>query len=145
MAFVNEYVIPEEDYEKYDLRKICGEHNLPWRGIMHSRDWTVDRDREAFLIKTWSHQESRFEGYAFYWKGAWMFFEMQITEGESNYKTNPDNASCWYRWLVKDFVIPSELEAKRDELMSDLQAAITQKPGSATVDYTHRSATIEFI
>ena len=70
MAFVNEYVIPEEDYEKYDLRRICGEHNLPRCEIMHSRDWTIDRDREAFLIETWYHHESDFSGYAFYWKGA---------------------------------------------------------------------------
>jgi len=30
MAFVNEN-IPDSDYEKYDLRKICGEHNLQAR------------------------------------------------------------------------------------------------------------------
>ena len=65
MAFVNEY-IPETDYEKYDLRRICGERNEINRGHMYSRSWTIDRERKAFLIQVWSHHEAQFNGWAFY-------------------------------------------------------------------------------
>ncbi|MDR2113421.1 MAG: hypothetical protein LBQ62_10040 [Candidatus Accumulibacter sp.] len=68
MAFVNEY-IPEADYEKYDLMEICGKHNKAHPGSMITRSWTIDRERQMFLIRIWSHRESEFEGLAFYWKG----------------------------------------------------------------------------
>lgn len=140
MAFVNEY-IPEADYEKYDLRRVCGEHNEVHRGHMYSRSWTIDRERYAFLIQVWSHHEAEFNGWAFYWKGMWMFFEMRPVES----KQDRANNSCWFRFLVKAFAVPSELNARRDELVNDLEAAITASPGGATHSYSHRSATIEFI
>lgn len=141
MAFVNEY-IPEADYEKYDLKRVCGEHNLPSRrGRMHSNHWTIDRERDAFLIKVWSHHEAKFEGWAFYWKGEWIFFEMR--PGDS--KQDRANNACWFLFLVKGFVAPANEEARRKELLDDLQDAITASPGGVTWSYAHRSATIEFI
>jgi hypothetical protein len=141
MAFVNEY-IPEADYEKYDLRKICGEHNLKsLRGRMYSRDWTIDRERDAFLIQVWSHHEAKFEGYAFYWKGQWIFFEMATIDGE----IKRDVGSCRILFHVKKFSVPQCAESRREELLADFQAAVTASLGGVTCDYTHRSATIEFI
>ncbi|MFN3717189.1 MAG: hypothetical protein ACK4R8_10755, partial [Thiobacillus sp.] len=99
MAFVNEY-IPKEDYDKYDLRRVCGEHNLKsLRGHMYSRDWTIDRDRDAFLIQVWSHRDAEFNGWAFYWKGEWMFFEMRPIESQIDREKN----ICWFRFQVKGF------------------------------------------
>lgn len=141
MTFVNEY-IPEADYEKYDLRRICGEHNLKsLHGHMYSRDWTIDRERDAFLIQVWSHHESDFSGWAFYWKGEWMFFEMRPVES----KQDRANNACWFRFLVKGFVVTHELDARREELLGDLRAAITASPGGTTFNYAQRTATIEFI
>ena len=141
MAFVNEY-IQEADYEKYDLRRICGEHNLPsQRGQMYSRSWTVDRETDAFLIQVWSHHEARFEGYAFYWKGEWTFFEMATVDGEAK----PDGSSCRYLFHVKGFVVPPALESRREGLLTDLHAAITACPGSPTFSYAVRNVTVEFV
>lgn len=36
---------------------------------MYSDDWTMDRERDAFLIQVWPHLHSDFSGWAFYWKG----------------------------------------------------------------------------
>lgn len=140
MAFVNEYIL-EADYEKYDLRRICGEHNLPRRGDMHSDHWTMDRERDAFLIKVWAHRDAEFSGWAFYWKGEWVFFEMRPVDS----KQDRANNTCWFLFLVRGFVAPNNDEARRQELLDDLQAAITASPGGVTWSYAHRSATIEFI
>ncbi len=141
MAFVNEYIL-EADYEKYDLRRVCGEHNLPsQRGHMYSNNWTIDRECDAFLIKVWAHHESNFIGYAFYWRGEWMFFEICPVE----YKKDASTSTCWFRCRVKGMAVPSEVELKREELLADLQAAITASSGGPTQNYAHRSATIEFV
>ncbi len=140
MAFINEY-IQKADCEKYDLRRVCGEHNEANRGHMYCRDWTIDRKRDAFLIQVWSHRDSEFSGWAFYWKGEWAFFEMRPADG----KQDRANNTCWFLFLVKGFVAPNSDEARRQELLDDLQAAITASPGGMTWNYAHRSATIEFI
>lgn len=92
MAFVNEY-IPEADFEKYDLRRVCGEHNFAQKGHMYSRSWSIDRDHDAFLIPVWFHHESDFIGWAFYWKTTWLFFEVTGTGGGVN-----SDGSCWHRY-----------------------------------------------
>lgn len=142
MAFVNEY-IPEADYEKYDLRRICGEHNLPSRrGKMHSRSWTIDREQNAFLIKVWSHHESRFEGYAFYWNGEWMFFDMQVAVGgESDIAAS----SCSYIFQVRNFKLAINQEKNIENKLDCLRAAITALPGGVGFDYAHRNVTVEFL
>lgn len=47
-ALVNGH-IPETDCDKHDLRKVCSVRNLPNRGQMHSRSWTIDREADAFF------------------------------------------------------------------------------------------------
>ena len=142
MAFVNEY-IPEADYDKYDLKRVCGEHNLPSRrGRMHSNHWTIDRERDAFLIKVWSHHEAKFEGWAFYWKGEWIFFEMT---GKGGGGIQPDG-SCWYGYLIKDFVLPARLELMRSTVVADLERAFGDYCGGGVFsNCTQGTATIEFI
>lgn len=140
LAFVNEY-IPKADYEKYNLRRICGEHNLTNRGSMYSNDWTIDRDCDAFLIRTWVHRESNFIGYAFFWKGVWAFFEICPVE----YKKDAATSTCWFRCRVNGMLVPAEVALCRDEFLTDLQSAITASSGGPSSNYSHRSATIEFI
>lgn len=141
MAFVNEY-IPEADYEKYDLRRICGEHNEIHRGHMYSRDWTIDRELNAFLIQVWSHHESDFSGWAFCWKGEWMFFEMT---GMGGGWMRPDG-SCWYGYRIKGFDLSVHLESQRDEIVTDLTRSLGDYCGGGVFSScTHGTATIEFI
>jgi hypothetical protein len=141
MAFVNEY-IQEADYEKYDLRKICGEHNLAHRGHMYRRDWTIDREREAFLIQVWTHREAVFNGWAFYWQGEWMFFELHVADAWVNKITD----ERWSHYQVKGFVVPPTLKAQQEKLVADFRSACSAYAGGGVFcKTTHRSATVEFI
>lgn len=142
MAFVNEY-IPEADYEKYDLRRICGEHNLKsLRGYMYSQSWTIDRDCDAFLIPVWSHHESEFDGWAFHWKSTWMFFEVTISKAVDS----PVEDSCWSLYRIRKFTVPKHLDRSKDNIVADLRSAFSAYAGGGVFcNRTHRSATVEFI
>jgi hypothetical protein len=143
MAFVNEY-IPEADYVKYDLRKVCAEHNEPNPRRMYSRDWTIDREQDAFLIQTWYHPHAQFSGFAFYWKGEWMFFEMRPTGlGE-----DATDGSVWTSYLVKGFAVPTALTAVRQEVVDALTQALAVYRGagvSSSRQGARATATVDFI
>lgn len=142
MTFINEY-IPEADYDKYDLRRICGEHNLRMRqGHMHSNHWTISRERDAFLIKVWAYHESEFSGWAFYWKGHWMFFE---ETGMGGGGPRPDG-SCWFGYRIKDFSVPEEIQQQSEEVIGDLTQAFADNCGGGVFSpYKNGTTTIEFI
>lgn len=142
MAFKNEY-IREADYEKYDLLRVCRAHNQTVHRdrFVHPDSWTIDREREVFLVKIWVHREAEFSGYAFYWQDEWMFFDMHPVESKQDREAN----ACWFRFEVKGFCVPDRLEARIEVLMAVLREAITAVPGGVTHQYSHRSATIDFI
>lgn len=141
MAFVNEY-IAEADFEKYDLRRICGERNLARRGHMHARDWTVDHERETFLISIWTHRESEFEGLAFYWRGGWMFFERTSRSTGSDDPLFAKGA----RHLLKGFAIPVGLNDQSEEIVLALKEAFSEKAcGGVYDERSDRKAFVEFI
>jgi hypothetical protein len=141
MAFVNEY-IPESDYEKYDLRRICAGYNRVDKDHMYSDHWTIDRARDAFLIKIWSHRDSAFSGYAFYWKGEWILFEMRLTGADEN---RPDG-SCWFGYLVKNFFLPEHLIEMNEEILTDLHQALSDYCGVGVFSKcTHCIASVDFI
>jgi hypothetical protein len=142
MSFVNEY-IAEADYEKYDLRRICGEHNLrAWQGEMLSRTWTIDRERDAFLIKIWSHHESEFSGWAFYWKGTWIFFEMRIFDSREDLVEK----TCWVGYFIKKFKLPVQLNSSEKDVISDLTRALGDYCGAGVfASCSQGTATIEFV
>ena len=135
MAFKNEY-IPEADYEKYDLRRVCGEHNETNRGRMYSRDWTIDRERDAFLIQIWFHREADFVGWAFYWKGEWLFFEMDGIGGGGG---RPDG-SCWFGYRIKKFCLPAQLLAQQalcargDHTSPGIDLGLSAADGTAVIE-----------
>lgn len=139
MAFVNEY-IPETDYEKYDLRRICGEHNLAHKGHMHAQNWIVDREREMFLIKIWAHRESEADGWAFYRQGEWIFFEMIPKKAWAM----PDASAGSFLFHVRNFTVPNQLKHKREMIVADLREAITKCPGSPKFVYAKLEVTVEF-
>ncbi|MCK6435004.1 MAG: hypothetical protein L6Q68_18520 [Aquabacterium sp.] len=144
MVFVNEY-IPETDYDKHDLRRVCSEHNLPNRGQVHSRSWTIDRERDAYLIKIWAHQDSEFSGWAFCWRGEWVFFEMRPVDSKHDRVSN----SCWFHfivrkvlcaaapgddgWLVRDLNGNGQIDSCRELFGADTQidvAGVARNAGS---------------
>lgn len=52
MAFVNEY-ITEEDKEKYGLDTLWAKyHDVLHQKLPNKKDWTIDRERESWLMKT---------------------------------------------------------------------------------------------
>lgn len=141
MAFVNEY-IPEADYEKYDLRRICGEHNRTHPGRVHSRSWTIDRERGAFLIKIWAHREAEFNGWAFFWRGEWVFFELHVADAQVNRITD----ECRDHYQIKGFVVPPTLEDQQQDLIADFRLACSAYAGGGVFcKAAHRSATVEFV
>ena len=141
MAFKNEY-IQEADYEKYDLRRIIGEENPFERGYLFARDWTIDREGEMFLAQIWTHREAEFDGWAFYWKGEWMFFEMRGMGGGGG---RPDG-SCWYGYRIRKFSLPERLQAQRNEIVADLTQAFGDYCGGGVYSTSTRgTATLEFI
>lgn len=140
MAFINEY-ISEADYEKYELKRVCEEYNRAHhRGLMYADSWAIDREREVFLIKIWVHRESEFSGYAFYWKGEWMFFDMRPIDSKYDQARN----EIWFRFLVKNFSMPGQLNVDREALMGDLHEAVTVK-GAVTGTVSRLPAAIDFI
>ena len=141
MAFLNEY-IPEADFQRYELPRVCGEHNRVHRGHMLSRDWTIDRERNAFLVKVWTHRDSEFSGWAFYWHGEWMFFEMAVRDA----RDDPTTSSCWSLYQIRGFVVPKTLDRQGDEVLEDLRSGFGAHAGGGVfVQRAHRSATLEFV
>lgn len=141
MAFVNEY-IPELDFEKYELKRICGGHNhsLHRGQFFYAHAWTIDREREAFLVKIWVHRESEFSGYAFCWKGEWMFFDVRTVEAIGDRARN----AVWARLLVKGFSVPEALSTQHAALMDDLHEAFTVCD-AVTGTVAHLPVSIDFI
>lgn len=120
MTFINEY-FTEADNEKYDIKRICMEHNLTNRDHMYSRSWTIDREIDVFLIQIWAHHESEFSGYSLYWKGNWVFFDMKILD----FHTHDTDETCSISYEVRNFNLASNLVKERDEIISDLIDALS--------------------
>ena len=130
MAFKNEYV-PESAYEKYDMKKICAAHNQPLGRDRHIwfEYWTVDYEKDAFLVRIHSHRDDNFHGYAFYWKGEWMFFDARVIDAKGDSLRH----SAWVWYQVKGFTVPDRLKAQRDAVIADLKEALINRD---TVDST---------
>jgi hypothetical protein len=141
MPFVNEY-IPEADYARYDLRRVCGEHNLSERGHMYRRDWTVDRESNVFLIQVWSHREAEFNGWALFWRGTWIFFELKVAET----RTDKEKSSFWARYALRGFSVPAPLANAKEQIRSDLGRALSAYAGGGVfATIAHRSADVDFV
>lgn len=140
MAYLNER-IGADDCEKYDLERVCGERNLPpHAGQLYRRDWMIDRERDTFLIQTSSHPNSAFAGWAFYWRGHWMFFELMVIDAHVNLAER----SCWSHYWVRGFAAPPSLELA--EIADDLRAALSAYAGCGVFsDGAKRWALVDFI
>jgi len=140
MPFVNEY-ISDADRKKYHLTRICGAHNEAQPGRMYSRTWTIDRQDNIFLIQVWSHPHSLSDGWAFFWKGEWLFFEV-VGAGEGG--PQPDG-SCWFGYKILNFSLPIRLSLQREYIVSDLTRAFGDYCGGGVFStYSHGTATLYF-
>jgi hypothetical protein len=141
MAFKNEYV-PEWAYEKYNMKPVCAAHNQPLGRDRHIwfEYWTVDYEKEAFLVLIHRHRDDDKEGYAFYWKGEWMFFDTRVADVVSDKVRH----AIWFRLLVKGFVVPDRISAQREAVIADLKEALTIR-ATPTNTIKDRFATIEFV
>jgi hypothetical protein len=142
MEFVNKY-IEDADFERFQLRRIIGDENPFQPGYLFARDWTIDRQQEVFLVKIWTHREAEFDGWAFYWKGEWIFFEMRLNGVGKNTTTGELD---WVGYLVRNFKLPMSLTPVREEVVDSFEQALAVycgagvfsscSPCTAKVDYT---------
>lgn len=141
MAFKNEYV-PEADCEKYDMKKVCAEHNriLGRDRFVYFDSWTIDHEKDAFLVRVHSYREHNFEGYAFCWKGEWMFFDVRTVDAI----TDEARHAIWVRKQVKGFVVPDRLLEQHEAVIADLKEALISR-NTVNGILTDRSGAIEFV
>ncbi len=141
MAFKNEYV-PESAYEKYDMKKVCAAHNqsLGRDRFVYFHSWTIDHEKDAFLVRIHSYREHNFEGYAFCWKGEWMFFDARVIDA----KGDAARHSAWVWYQVKGLTVPDRLMAQSEAVIADLKEALINRD---TVDstVTDSSGKIDFV
>lgn len=117
MAFVNEY-IPEADVEKYGLKKIDAKAPAV---TVKSRDWTIDREREIYLrqITTYRDDMENVTKWNFFWRGELLWFDKRVLEA-----TGKRRGPVWAHIQIKNFEIPAQLEAHRNQIYQDLHEAI---------------------
>jgi hypothetical protein len=117
MAFVNEYISPE-DIEKYDIENISKKFIV---GGVGDRIWTIDRERNIYLRKVASGREEFYyqSTWTFYWHGELIVFELDNIG--SNVKIEGEKYGHKRIWGIK---IPAHLETKRDEILTDLKEAL---------------------
>jgi hypothetical protein len=120
MAFISEWV-SEEDIEKYNLRERNRSLHL---GVSGRYAWTVDKERDIYLRHITSGRDSeptddRF--FDFYWRGHLVYVHLGSDDGGVLWVPG---APAKVIWTLRDFQLPSELEAKRIEILEDLKMAL---------------------
>lgn len=116
MAFVNEY-IPPEDFVKYGIEAIDLQY---WNTTLRSRQWTIDRERNIYLRAVASGKEelSHISTWSLYWKSDLILFQR---EGVA-YQGKP-GGPCWSHTKVSKLALPPYLEGHREEIHQDLHDA----------------------
>ena len=124
MAFVNEY-IPKEDLEKYDFETL---KSRPRGGTTPARQWTIDRDADIWLWEFYTESDhtmgqTGFTGkshWELYWKGTLISLVLETLETRTSGRGTPRTT----RKRLLDISLPIELEDKREQIVSDLKAAL---------------------
>jgi len=132
MAFVNEY-ISESDIKKYDIEAL---NKRPGKGIGRSYDWTIDRDADIWLHKFYTESDhtepdggyTGVKAWDFYWKGTLMLIEMKDLDGGGGY-----GKPRWSKKQLLSINIPTELQAKRQQIIEDFERAYSERGGEAGI------------
>ena len=128
MAFVNEYT-SEEDMKKYEIRdvwkKLYGDMPDETLDAMQGRGycWTVDKERDFFLIRIKSGQfeESNHVQFALRWKGGLLSVTVANVGSHLDYpaRTGSVKWDLLQIWKPKGFAVPDT------EIISILKEALT--------------------
>lgn len=150
MPFVNEY-IPPEDVTKYHIEEINKKVHL---GFNHSRQWTIDRERDIYFREVGRGREEFFyvTTNTFYWKGrlTWVTLEglsrkdAQQADGDRfgyDEPTDPRSSFLIFkvlRWSEGDLsALSPELKARRVEVILSLKQALEASKGGVGVYTAH--------
>lgn len=124
MAFVNEE-IPEADKTKVDP-KVMSIHG--WRGDSISSRWTIDRERDIFMVRIGGSGPERPIIYA-------LSIDGEIVRFRAGRQASPidgDKQNGYeLEWWVFDFNIPDCLQSRGEEIMQLIaEAKAVEKNGS---------------
>ena len=115
MGFVNEYM-SKEDIEKYHIQEL---NKRFWVGN-YKPQWTVDRERDAYLRYLESGREStsaRTKFY-FYWRGYEILADM-LVKPHDNQGGEPGS-----HYSIHDLKVPDEVSGQTEQIISDLKEAL---------------------
>ncbi|MDO8299395.1 hypothetical protein [Lacisediminimonas sp.] len=150
MPFVNEY-IPPDDVKKYHIEEI---NKKVYLGFNHSRQWTIDRERDIYFRRVSRGREefSAETTNTFYWKGRLIWLTLQglndeqerLAEGERFGEGEPADPGSRFlsfklvHWSEdgSGFISP-ELKARRAEIIRDLKQALEASKGGLGVFTSH--------
>jgi hypothetical protein len=120
MPFVNEY-IPEEDFEKYQLREIDKHHVV---GGVNAHDWTIDRERDMYLRQlAQGREEFSHEMYwTFYWHSRAYTLELHAA-GYTKTSAKAGRAR-WGLVRINGKEPPAGIPEPSDEFLNDLREAL---------------------
>jgi len=120
MAFTQE-PIPEDFKKIFDFSIFHNELGRPfelpnWEG----QRWTIDKDRDAFLIPTGGGAGAhlgcpRSDWFGFWWKGDVVHFHADQVYSEDG---------CVFTWANGFLELPVNLEARRTEIFTLIQEAL---------------------
>lgn len=137
MAFVNEYVSPE-DAKKYDLACVFARFD---KSLLGNPTWTIDRENDVFLL--WlrsSREESRnYEMFAMSWKGnVFPVYLIPNSGGKLSQKS-------FTHWQLMELKLPELLLADNSQITDALKGALAEyKAGGISVPVADHMVTFEF-
>ena len=137
MAFVNEYVSPE-DVKKYDLDGINQRFG---KDPALRYQWTVDRERNVFLIWMDAGREefSARQTLLLWWQGISVFVRLLSAT------TGTLGSQVTSRWQLQQINLPPELVTKRTEILDVLkEALVAYKVSGIGLPVPRHTATFEF-
>jgi hypothetical protein len=126
MAFVNEYISPE-DVEKYGIEEI----DRRFFRVTFRPDWTIDKERDVYLrfVVSGLEEFAKKKDCVFYWKGALLMARLsqQIETAPSGERIR--------RYKLLQLELPEAVAAERTEIISTLKEGLVayQSGGSIQV------------
>lgn len=137
MAFVNEY-IADADVKKYDIESIDKKFVV---GGTHSRNWTIDRDRDIYLRVVSRGREEIAH------RSTWTLFrggDLVVVDLELLSTTGGIGQASSAHFKLRRLSMPQHLEDRRSEVVADLREALTaHKDGGVFATATSFSLTLD--
>ena len=120
MTIVNE-VISEEDYEKYNLKKL--DERLSWSSP--NGCWAIDHERDIWIRKYYTPIDRDNNGveigptqWDYYWHSKNLIIEVYSSSLPNTIKEGREYDSNFYE--IVSIILPINLKPKQDEILSEL-------------------------